>query len=107
MYFSRRDKHGDEVTVPAHFDAKHAEAGLGAVECHALDKTGQRLAVDVDRSPLGHEHISLPPGDNQRRRRVGVIRLTYKGIMQSASSQGSAGVCAQASARPGELERSG
>src|SRR5262245_57740805 len=67
----RRAKHGDEVTAPAHVDPQHAKAGVGAVECHALDKTRQRLAAVVARTPPGHVHISLPPGDNQRRRSVG------------------------------------
>ena len=62
MHLGRRAEHGDEVTVPAHLDPQHAEAGLGAVECHALDKTGQRLAAVVDRTPLGHVHISLQQG---------------------------------------------
>src|SRR5262245_39377586 len=78
MHLGRRAEHGDEVAVPTHLDPEDAEAGLGAVECHALDKTGQRLAAVVNDTPLGHVHISLPPGDNQRRRRVRVMRLAYK-----------------------------
>jgi hypothetical protein len=38
------------------------------VESHTLDKTGQRLAAVVERAPFGHVHISLLPGENQRRR---------------------------------------
>src|SRR6185295_15852081 len=78
MHLGRRAEHSDEVTVPAHLDPQYTEAGLGAVECHALNKTGQRLAAVVDRTPLGHVHISLPTGDNQRRLRIGVMRLAYK-----------------------------
>ena len=71
MHLDGRAEHGHEVTVPAHLDPQHAETGLGAVERHAFDKTGQRLAAVVDLTPLGHVHISLQPGDNQRRRSVG------------------------------------
>ena len=32
---------GDQVAVPTDFDPKDAEAGLLAMERHALDRTGQ------------------------------------------------------------------
>ena len=32
---------GDQVAVPTDFDAQDAEAGLLAMERHALDRTGQ------------------------------------------------------------------
>ena len=62
MHLSGGAEHGHQVTVPAHLDPQHAKAGLGAVERHALDKTGQWLATMVDRTPLGHVHISLQQG---------------------------------------------
>jgi hypothetical protein len=65
MHLGRRPEHGDEVSMTTHLDPQHAEPRLRAVEGHALNKTGQRLSAVVERSPLGHVHISLPPGDNQ------------------------------------------
>ena len=63
MHLGGRSEDGNEVSVSTHLDPQHAEARLRAVECHALNKTGQRFAAVVDRTPLGHVHISLPPGD--------------------------------------------
>src|SRR5215510_5275246 len=64
MYVGGGAQHGHQVVVTTPLNPQNAEPGLGAVKCHALDKTGQRLTAAVNRTPLGHVHISLPPADN-------------------------------------------
>src|SRR5262245_36092046 len=52
MHLGGRSEDGNEVSMSTHLDPQHAEPRLRAVECHALNKTVQRLTSVVNRTPL-------------------------------------------------------
>ena len=94
MHLGRRAQHRDEISMAAHLDTKHAKAGLGAVERHALDEPRQGLST-VFLVWYGFSHGAYPIGFSStetghptRRYRGKLSRLAIQPAPSRAASSG-------------------